>query len=232
MKRPGLCLDATGTLIEMTKSVGEVYAEAAQAFGVDLPAWRLDDAFRRVLRSAPPRGVDGRDREERRRREVEWWAERVRQTFQATDSTVRFQDFQGLSRALFETYAGGDRWRLRRGVASTLERLSEEGYAMGVVSNFDHRLPDVLQSLEIKDYFDFIEIPSERGERKPARALFEAAARSLCCGVDELVYVGDDSVETLRAIAAHGIRIFDISTLPSFEALPESLAATATLPSP
>ena len=57
MSRAGLCFDATGTLIEMTASVGEVYHQVAHTFGVDLPADQLDDAFRRVMRDAPPRGV-------------------------------------------------------------------------------------------------------------------------------------------------------------------------------
>ena len=88
MTRAGLCFDATGTLIEMTASVGEVYAEIAQAFGVELPAWRLDDAFRRVMRDAPPRGVEGETTKERRLCEMAWWSERIRQTFQATDRSV------------------------------------------------------------------------------------------------------------------------------------------------
>ncbi|MEE8165778.1 MAG: HAD family hydrolase, partial [Myxococcota bacterium] len=135
MKRPGLCLDATGTLIEASETVGEVYHQIAMEFGVELPAWRLDDAFRRVLRRAPPRGTDGNTFEERRQGEVEWWTERIRQTFQATDSTARFDDFGAFAAALFDSYRQPGRWRPRTEVVATLRELAQRGFSMVVVSN-------------------------------------------------------------------------------------------------
>jgi putative hydrolase of the HAD superfamily len=231
MKLPGLCFDATGTLIEMTASVGDVYAEVARGFGVELPAWRLDDAFRRVLRHAPPRGETGASLAERRELETEWWSERVRQTFQATDSTVRFADFPAFAAALFETYRDGSRWRTRSDVVEALDALARAGHAMAIVSNFDHRLPDILQQLGLEHYFKTVIIPSSSGSRKPDRSPFEAAAASLGLGLTELIYIGDDAPDTLEAIAAHGLRVIDATTLPSFKVLPEWVARPATLPS-
>ena len=46
--------DAAGTLFELRRSVGETYSAAAARHGVSLPAWRLDDAFQRVMRRASP----------------------------------------------------------------------------------------------------------------------------------------------------------------------------------
>lgn len=227
MNRIGLCFDATGTLIEMTAPVGEVYAELARAFGIDLPAWRLDDAFQRVLRHAPPRGMAGTTPTQRRQREFDWWSERIRQTFQATDSTARFADFPAFAAALFETYRDARRWRARPEVLATLEVLARSGHPMGVVSNFDHRLPEILQSMDIKHYFKTVLVPSDTGARKPDRRVFTAASDALEIPVDQLVYVGDDSPETLAEIAKHGLRTIDVAHLPSFKELPEWLESPA-----
>ena len=169
---PMVCLDATGTLIETTAPVGEVYARLAREHGVDLPAWRLDDAFRRVLRHAPTRGLAGATPAERRAGEVEWWFERVRQTFQATDSTVRFADFRGFAQALFDVYATAACWRARPGTHALLARLAARGVDLCVISNFDHRLPEILEALDLIHFFKSIEIPSRTGHAKPERAVF------------------------------------------------------------
>lgn len=230
MNRPGLCFDATGTLIEMSTSVGEVYAELAARFEVALPAWRLDDAFRRIISNAPPRGIDGKSVSEREANEVEWWTERVRQTFQATDSTVRIEDLRGFGRALFDTYCEASRWRTLPGIPQTLARLAAAGHPMGIVSNFDHRLPVILEAMDINMFFSVVEIPSKHGARKPDRRLFEAAATTLARELGELVYIGDDEPAVLDAIGRLGIRVLDVATLDRFDALPDWLESPATLP--
>jgi putative hydrolase of the HAD superfamily len=231
MTRAGLCFDATGTLIEMTASVGEVYHEVAGGFGVDLPARQLDDAFRHVMRLAPPRTADAATLKERRRFEFTWWSDRIRETFQGADVAVRFDDFGGFAEALFETYRQADRWRPRHGVEKTLGGLASAGHPMAVISNFDHRLLNILQALELEQFFIIIIVPSLCGALKPDRAPFEAASESLERPLSELLYIGDDAPDTLAAIRAQGLRTLDVRTLASFEDLPEWVMSAATLPS-
>ena len=224
-----LCFDATGTLIETAEPVGAVYRRVALEFGVDLPAWRLDDAFRRVLRHAPPRGLDGETPSARRRSEVEWWSERVRQTFQATDSTIRFADFPAFAQALFERYQGAEAWRARPGASPMLATLRERRWPLAVVSNFDHRLTSILEAIGLKDYFEYILVPCETGLAKPDQRLFERAASLFQLPLAGLGYVGDDSPETLRAIADQGIRVFDAREITSWSAFPDRVGMPATL---
>jgi FMN phosphatase YigB (HAD superfamily) len=101
---------------------------------------------------------------------------------------------------------------------------------MAVVSNFDHRLSNILQKLDLHRFFRIIIVPCTYGVSKPDRALFEAASKSLERPLSELLYIGDDSAATLRAIQAHGPRALDVGTLASFEDLPEWVMSAATLP--
>ena len=132
-------LDAAGTLLRPREPVGETYARIARAHGVDLPAWRLDDAFRRALRAAPPivfpaesleRERSERERSERgdrarrerservRALERAWWRDVVRATFRSAAQMVRFADFEACFEGLFAHYARPDAWVALPGAAS------------------------------------------------------------------------------------------------------------------
>ena len=224
-----ICFDATGTLIELNESVGEVYHRIALEHGVDLPGWRLDDAFRRILRRAPTRGVDGDTIATRRQREVDWWFERVRETFQATDSTARFEDFPTFASALFDAYRAADLWRLRPGASRMLARLRDQEWTMAVVSNFDHRLPEILEALDISQFFEFISIPSESGTAKPDRRVFDLVSEALKTPLETFFYLGDDAKEVLAAISRLGLRVFDIREIEDLEAFPDLASSAATL---
>jgi len=224
-----ICFDATGTLIELNESVGEVYHRIALEHGVDLPAWRLDDAFRRILRRTPARGVDGDAIATRRKREVDWWFERVRETFQATDSTARFEDFPTFASALFDAYRTADLWCLRPGASRMLARLRDQGWTLVVVSNFDHRLPKILEGLDISRFFKFISIPSESGAAKPDRTAFDVVSEALETPLESFLYLGDDAKEVLAAISKLGLCVFDIREIEDLEAFPDLASSAATL---
>ena len=71
-------LDAAGTLIHPRESIGETYARAGRAEGAEIPARRLEDAFRRVFAAAEPMVFPGRPLAEVPDLERAWWHERVR----------------------------------------------------------------------------------------------------------------------------------------------------------
>jgi len=100
-------LDAAGTLIRTREPVGETYSRIAREHGVAIPAWRLDEAFARVLRSAPPM-PPGPDDAERA-----WWRDVVRATFRAADQMQRFADFEACFAALYDHFARPDAWRAK-----------------------------------------------------------------------------------------------------------------------
>lgn len=225
-----LCFDATGTLIELRESVGELYHRAALSHGVRLPAWRLDDAFRRVLRHAPPLGTEGTDLESRKAGEFAWWSERIRQTFQAADSTVRFEDFATFARELFDSFDSGSAWQIREGIPELLQTLRGRSHRMVVISNFDHRLPKILKELGLEAFFEDVFLPAQVGAAKPARPLFDHAAERLHVPLGQLTYLGDEPAETLEAIARHGLRTLDIRDIESRSPLPEPIESACASP--
>jgi putative hydrolase of the HAD superfamily len=220
--------DAAGTLIETAESVGETYARVARGHGVTLPAWRLDDAFRRIFRQAAPRVFPDAAPAEIEACERAWWRAVVRSTFLAADSSARFRDFDAFFDVLFRFYSEGDAWRRRRGARSTLRRLRSRGIATGVVSNFDRRLPALLAALELAPLLDTVVLSSDAGVEKPDPRIFELALARLAVAAGDCVFVGDSAAHDLAGARAAGLRAIDVGSLATLCELPDRLGAPAT----
>lgn len=88
------------------------------------------------------------------------------------------------------------------GTREILQRLRAR-YKIGVISNADGKIADVLASTGIADCFQTITDSGLVGYEKPHRAIFEAALRDLGASAGESLYVGDGySVDYLGATNA------------------------------
>jgi putative hydrolase of the HAD superfamily len=221
--------DATGTLIDPGEPVGETYSRFACDFGVEISPWRIGDAFRRILRGTEPRVFEGAALDEIAELERRWWSEVVRGTIRAADSSVQFDDFESFFTALFEHFATPGAWVLRAGAREALVALRRGGCQLGVVSNFDYRLLNILEGLEIADFFSTVAIPASCGMAKPGSAIFAAALEQLCATAARTLYVGHDPELDLAAAARAGLRTLDVAELRDLTELPARLKALATL---
>jgi len=73
-----------------------------------------------------------------------------------------------------------------------LVKLKETGYRLGVVSNRDHPFIEVLEKLELSQYFEFSLAGGEVGSYKPEPGIFQAALEKMDAVAQETVYVGDN----------------------------------------
>ncbi len=215
--------DAAGTLIELVRPVGEVYAEAALRQGVALPAWRLEDAFRRVLESAAPRVFPGLGAEEAAHAERGWWRDVVRATFRATDQQAQLDDFEACFEELWRRFGDATAWRARPGALDALHRLRGAGLGTGVVSNFDQRLPALLEALGLRGELDLVVLPATLGAAKPDPRIFAHALATLGVQPDEAVYVGDDAAHDLAGARGAGLAAIDVASLATLADLPARL---------
>ena len=217
--------DAAGTLIELAEPVGETYARVARAHGVEIPAWRLGEAFRRVLRAAEPLCFPHLDPEALRAREREAWHEIVRQTFRAADTAAaaRLRDERACAETLFDHYAAGAAWRCRPGAAEALAALRASGWRLAVLSNFDDRLRGILAALGLAQRLDAVYLPSDLGSAKPAAEAFHAALEAMEVPPGRAVFVGDDPDLDLAAARAAGLVAVDVRPLATLADLPQRI---------
>jgi putative hydrolase of the HAD superfamily len=217
--------DATGTLLLFRESVGETYRGFALEFGVDLPATRILEAFVRILAGRDPMVFPSQSGERCRELERQWWWQQVRSTFRAADSTARFSDFDAYFDRLWNHYATSAAWRLAPGARDALAALRARGVRMGVVSNFDHRLPNILEDLGILEYFENVTIPAAVGAAKPDRRIFDAALEALGDLSGRAVYVGDRAIEDVAGARGAGLLPIPVGSLATLADLPGRIDA-------
>ena len=163
--------DAGGTLIEPWPSVGHVYSAVAAELGYGAvspeglnqsfaKAWKIKQSFD-YSRSA--------------------WFTLVEQVFAAVPCEPDVPDaprsdasrshpprsYAPLSQKLFETlyerFTHTAVWRVYDDVQPTLRALRHRGYRLGVISNWDGRLKNLLSDLQLSDYFEAIVLSVDVG---------------------------------------------------------------------
>jgi len=196
-----ITLDAAGTLVAPREPIGETYARIARTFGIPTRPTAVEARFRRALRAAPPLAFPGADARDRATRERAWWRDVVRAALGPGASRPRFA---ACFEALFTYYAQADAWRVFPDVGPALLGFRARGLRLAVVSNFDGRLPGLLEGLALTPALDLTVWSSAAGAAKPARAIFEVAARDLGVDLAEVCHVGDDLEADVAGAKAAG----------------------------
>lgn len=86
-----------------------------------------------------------------------------------------------------------------------LERCSSLGLKLGVVSNFDNRLEEILRSCGLLSYFSFVISSEEAGVAKPSPDIFVQALQKCGASAGNVAYVGDHFVNDYLASGSAGI---------------------------
>ena len=202
--------DAAGTLFHVKGSVGEIYVSYAEKYGFKRTSESLaavKEAFKRAFHEAPPPLFAVSDPSEIKRCERLWWFDIVHNVFYRVGMLERFDDY---FEEVFHAFDGPERWRLYPETMGILKELKERGYELGIISNFDTRLFNVLRGLGIADLFDTVTISSLAHAAKPAPAIFRLALEKHAVDPDEAAHVGDslrDDVEGARQAGLSGILI-------------------------
>jgi putative hydrolase of the HAD superfamily len=181
--------DAGGTLIEPYPSVGAVYARAGRAHGLTASIEQLEAAFRKTWVRHVEREGDapirmGRDDASTR----DWWRRLVVDVLEGVGFAG---DREACFAAFFEAFASKDAWRIFDDVAETLDALEARGVRMGVISNWDYRLHDLLSTLDLRHRFEPVLISADVRLAKPDPAFFRLALDEVRLPPERVLYVGD-----------------------------------------
>lgn len=119
---------------------------------------------------------------------VEIWLEQYRYLCELTGIG---HDAEGMAQEVHRVYSCGDGWRAFEDVEECLRTLKRRGYALGVVSNWDIGLEELLCELRLLPYFDVVISSAVVGYRKPNPVIFDLACEELGILACETVHVGD-----------------------------------------
>jgi len=194
--------DAEGTLFRIKGSVGEVYQRVGKKYGVTASQETIQDAFKRAFADAPPPVFSVSDPQEIKSCERLWWFDVVHNVFYRVGM---FEGFDEYFEEVFYYFARPDVWVLYPDAAPALQALARRGLELGVVSNFDSRLYEILIGLGIDRYFESVTISSFAGAAKPSSKIFQRALQKHGISPGEAVHVGNSFQDDVQGAAAAGL---------------------------
>lgn len=192
-----------GTLIGLRRSVGASYAELATAHGVQVDAAAINQLFPKLFRQAGPLAFPGLDGAALLEAEQRWWCDLIAATLTACGHDGDLPP--ALGPALFAHFASPEPWLVYDDVAEHLRRWRTRGLRLAVVSNFDQRLPGLLDGLGLAGLFDAVVVSSVVGAAKPDPRPFERALEQLQLPAEAVWHIGDSPEDEAGAQAA-GLR--------------------------
>jgi putative hydrolase of the HAD superfamily len=181
--------DVGGTLIDPFPSVGEVYAAAARESNFPCPQPdELTATFSKVWKNKE--GFDY---------SFKAWAALVDEVFGTALPRNVFQ-------AMYDRFKKADAWMIYPDVRPTLEALRDCNYRMAVISNWDDRLPPLLDALGLGEFFEAVVLSVHTRATKPSPEMYKRALSTLNITGSEVLHIGDSQEEDVRGAQAVGMQ--------------------------
>ena len=189
--------DAGDTLLAPAPSFQGRFVAVAAAQGLPLEEAAVDAAIASAVRAAawPEDWTDPATQRE-------FWMGFYREIL---TSLGHADDGLQLAEALFASFSDPASYRLFDDVRPALEELAGRGITLGVVSNFEPWLADILTLQEIDHLFATVAISGVLGVAKPDPQIFEAALAEAGADPSSTVHVGDQPANDVAAARSVGI---------------------------
>lgn len=197
MRIKAIVLDVDGTLISLSKGVGECYAELLAEFGHSVDGQRLNDITRALWRDFEPEYLNtANEYRTNAVREREVWEAFVRRVLTAADSPCA-SDPEIVTR-IYEAFAT-ERFRVvESGVRSFLDAARKKGVKLFAATNNDSRSKAVLSKLNLAPLFNGIFVAGDLMWKKPSPRYFAALSEETGFLVNSMIHIGNDPQLDLR----------------------------------
>lgn len=178
--------DAGGTLIYAP--LEETFVDICAEHGVDLEIDRVDEAYKVFVREDASFFKKNRDLASQD--PVKFWNQCNKQMLEYLGVDG---DTVAIAKQITDVFptSSAIQWRFYSDVPNSLGELKEMGFVLGVISNFDPFLRDILARLDLAQYFNLIITSSEVGILKPDPEIFRLALGRVGLDAEDSIYVGD-----------------------------------------
>lgn len=201
MRYRAVFFDVGETLVHPTPSFPELFAEVVGREGYRV----LPEDVRKASQAVT-------ERFSRASREGERWTtspERSRafwvSVYELMLESLELPSGDGLRDTLYEAFTDRSNYALFDDVRPALEQLASEGYALGLISNFEAWLDDLLADLGVREAFTVRVISGIEGVEKPDPRIYRLALERAGLEAGEAAYVGDNPEFDVDPPAALGM---------------------------
>ena len=137
---------------------------------------------------------------------------------------------EGLVGALYDTFSDSSSYRLYGDALPALQRLSEAGYRLGLISNFEAWLEEMLVELEVGHVFDVTVISGLAGVEKPDPRIYAIALERAGVAPERAVHVGDSPALDIEPAQAVGMRAVLLDRWDRYPGMAPRIASLKELP--
>lgn len=186
MSYRAVLFDAGGTLVEPDPSFVERFAIICRSLGAPVTPTQVETVERRLWSEVlkPRSRVPYSSSPEASRAFWIWF-------YGEFLSALGLGGRDDIVEELYRVFSSPQTYRLFPDVRPCLEFLQKKGMVMGIVSNWERWLPDLLEQVGIAGYFSTIIVSGEVGVEKPDPRIFRLALEQLAISPEQVLYVGD-----------------------------------------
>ena len=188
-KYKAIFFDVGGTLLKVHPSVGDVYARYARPHGFSGNARELDQRFGAEWKRMG--GMESLGAAKGVEIEKKFWSELLYRVFEISGG---LRDFDVFFETVYDAFKKREHWKIFEDVTDSgiLAWLKNKGIVLGIISNWDSRLPEILENIGLAHYFDFILASMVVGSAKPDKFIFQEALRLSGAANHEACHIGDE----------------------------------------
>lgn len=200
--------DVTHTLLHVPR-LGAIYAEVLGRHGVEIDAREARRLFSLAWQELACSADPGHDRfTAHPEGERGWWRRLLERMCELAEAPApsRFAAAE-----LFHRFSTAEPYEVYPEVPDALAALEEQGVRLGVISNWDTRLPLVLEDLGIAGFFGTIMTTPKAGVEKPDPRIFLQALAELGVEPAEALHVGDGRLEDVEGAVGAGLRALHLT---------------------
>lgn len=201
MRFEAIFFDAGETLVHPHPTFPDLFSQVLQREGHDVDAEivrsRVHVVFDRFKQAADERELWTTSPERSRR----FWHD----VYAIFLRDLGISDGNGLIDRVYAEFTDLANYALFEDVRPTLERLRAAGLRLGVVSNFEEWLEQLLEDLGVSTFFDVQVISGVEGMEKPDPRIFRLAMERAGVRPEASVYVGDNPEFDVEPAAAVGM---------------------------
>jgi putative hydrolase of the HAD superfamily len=224
--------DVTGTLLHCPR-LGEIYAEVLGRHGIAVSPAEAGRLVRLVWQELSCLASPDRDRFRSHPEGARGFWQRLLERLAEHLGAPAPSRFAAAE--LFHRFSEADSWEVYPEVPGVLAALRDRGLRLGVISNWDERLPALLERLGFAPSFAAIVYSAEVGVEKPDPRIFAEALRRLGiapAAAGSVLHVGDRALEDVEGAIAAGLQAARLDRgrrsgdLPDLATLPERLSVS------
>ena len=194
-------VDAGHTFLSPRESIGEIYAQLVKEIGYflipEILNARISTAWEKYIHIKSLRNFQCTNE-----LLIKDWRQFV---YNVLPPEIRAADFEKTFMHIYRRLGDAEFYTLADGFTDTIDRLKKMNIQLGLISNWDDRLPKLLKAFNLYSFFDTLTISYEAGFEKPNTNIYDIACGKTNVLPKNALMIGDSLSADIKASVSIGM---------------------------